>query len=297
MVSMSDNANKMGTDMGLIQNAYNGFAKQNYTMLDNLKLGYGGTQEEMKRLIDDASKMTGIQEKLNVTVEAGDMSFANIANAIMVVQEQMGIAGTTALEAATTIEGSTKMMKASWENLLTGLADENANIPKLIDDFIASVGTAWNNIEPRVLQIFEGISKMVKVMLPRIAKEVPPILQAVLPDLIDAAAGMVKALFEGLIGILPSVTNTLLDLVLQIGDILIELFPELAKCGIELITQLALGIAEALPDLIPEIVNVALMITETLLDNVDLLVECAIQLIRRVHADEGRQKDKQAELQ
>lgn len=116
IVDMSDNANKMGTNMRDIQNAYQGFAKQNYTMLDNLKLGYGGTQEEMKRLISDASKMTDVQKELGVTVDASSLSFGNIVNAISVVQKQMGITGTTSKEAATTIEGSVNSAKAAWEN-------------------------------------------------------------------------------------------------------------------------------------------------------------------------------------
>lgn len=105
-----------------------GFAKQNYTMLDNLKLGYGGTKEEMQRLIADASEMTDVQEKLGLTVDSSSLSFGNIVNAISVMQENMGIAGTTAKEAATTIEGSVNMMKASWENLVTGMADDNADL-------------------------------------------------------------------------------------------------------------------------------------------------------------------------
>ena len=114
IVDMSDNANKMGTNMRDIQNAYQGFAKQNYTMLDNLKLGYGGTQEEMKRLISDASKMTDVQKELGVTVDASSLSFGNIVNAISVVQKQMGITGTTSKEAATTIEGSVNSAKYAY---------------------------------------------------------------------------------------------------------------------------------------------------------------------------------------
>ena len=120
IIDMSDNANKMGTSMELIQNAYQGFAKQNYTMLDNLKLGYGGTKEEMARLIQDASEMTDVQKKLGITVDDSSMSFGNIVNAISVMQESLGIAGTTSDEAATTIEGSMNAAKAAWDNFLNG---------------------------------------------------------------------------------------------------------------------------------------------------------------------------------
>ena len=127
IIDMSDNANKMGTDMQSIQNAYQGFAKQNYTMLDNLKLGYGGTKEEMARLISEASQMTDVQKELGIVVNDGDMSFANIANAISVVQKNMGLMGTTASEASGTISGSTGSMQAAWQNLITGIADDNAD--------------------------------------------------------------------------------------------------------------------------------------------------------------------------
>lgn len=152
ITDMSDNANKMGTDMTAIQNAYQGFAKQNYTMLDNLKLGYGGTQAEMVRLISDASKMTDIQDELNVTVDEGSLSFANIVNAISVVQKNLDIAGTTAKEASTTIQGSLNSAKAAWENLLVGFSDGTQDLDKLMDDFVSSVGTAMGNILPRIKQ-------------------------------------------------------------------------------------------------------------------------------------------------
>ncbi len=157
IVDMSDNASKMGTDMQSIQYAYQGFAKQNYTMLDNLKLGYGGTKEEMKRLIQDASKMTDVQKQLGVTVDGSSMSFGNIVSAISVMQEHLGIAGTTAKEAAGTIEGSTNMVKASWQNLLTGMSADGADMNTLIGNLVTSIDAFSKNIMPRIAPLINGM--------------------------------------------------------------------------------------------------------------------------------------------
>ncbi len=184
IIDMSDNANKMGTDMTMLQNAYQGFAKQNYTMLDNLKLGYGGTKTEMQRLISDASKLKDVQKELGVTVDSSSLSFGNIVNAISVMQKKMDIAGTTSKEASSTIEGSVNSMKASWQNLLTGLADGNQEIGPLIDEFIDSVGTAWENLKPRIKQTVDGIKQAISEIWSKrgdIKKEIPelePIINA-----------------------------------------------------------------------------------------------------------------------
>lgn len=161
IIDMSDNANKMGTSMEMIQNAYQGFAKQNYTMLDNLKLGYGGTKTEMERLIQDASKMTEVQKELGVTVDGSSMSFGNIVNAISVMQKSLGIAGTTSKEASQTISGSINAMKSAWQNLLTGLADGNQEMGPLIQNFVDSIGTAWENLKPRIRATIDGIKQAI----------------------------------------------------------------------------------------------------------------------------------------
>lgn len=177
IIDMSDNANKMGTAMESIQNAYQGFAKQNYTMLDNLKLGYGGTKEEMARLITDASKLTGVQKELNLTVEDGNMSFGNIVNAISVVQKNMGIMGTTSKEASSTIQGSVNAMKSSWKNLLTAIADDNKDLSKSVDEFVDSAVTASKNLVPRIKVAVEGIKKLISSIVtevfPKLKKEIP----------------------------------------------------------------------------------------------------------------------------
>lgn len=184
MVDMSDNANTFGTDMESIQWAYQGFAKQNYTMLDNLKLGYGGTKEEMQRLISDASKMTDVQKKLGVTVDESSLSFDNIVAAIHVMQESMQIGGTTAREAATTIEGSVNMMKAAWENWLTGLGDSDADMAQLTDNLVESFETAAENVVPRVAIIIGTLLGSV----PGIVAEVGPVAAQALQDTFMTAA-------------------------------------------------------------------------------------------------------------
>ena len=168
---MSDNANKMGTSMELIQNAYQGFAKANFSMLDNLKLGYGGTKTEMIRLINDSGIL---QEKIE---DLDGISLDQMFLAIHKVQEEMGITGTTAEEASKTIEGSTNAMKSAWQNLLTGIADENQDLSPLVDNFVDSLITAGKNLAPRIREVIEGIKDLISTIwtdvLPELADEVP----------------------------------------------------------------------------------------------------------------------------
>lgn len=184
IIDMADNANTFGTSIGDIQNAYQGFAKQNYTMLDNLKLGYGGTQSEMKRLINDASKMTDVQKKLGVTVDSSSMSFDNIVNAIHVMQESMQVGGTTAREAATTIEGSVNAMRAAWDNWLTGLGDSDADMSQLTENLVSSVEIAADNVVPRIAEILGTLIGTV----PGIVAEVGPVAAQALQDTFMTAA-------------------------------------------------------------------------------------------------------------
>lgn len=181
MVDMSDNANTFGTDMGSIQWAYQGFAKQNYTMLDNLKLGYGGTKEEMERLISDANK---VKEANGEMAELSIDSFADVVEAIHIMQGEMQIGGTTAREAATTIEGSVNMMKAAWENWLTGLGDSDADMAQLTDNLVESFETAAENVVPRVAIILGTLLGSV----PGIVAEVGPVAAQALQDTFMTAA-------------------------------------------------------------------------------------------------------------
>lgn len=208
---MADNANKMGTSMEMIQNAYQGFAKQNYTMLDNLKLGYGGTKEEMERLLEDASKLKQAQGE---NVEYSIDSFADIVEAIHVIQDEMDITGTTAKEAADTIEGSINTLKASWTNLLTGLADGEQNIQELGQQFTDAFGNVVKNVMPRVKQALQTIPTVIQQITPVLVSAVTDIL----PDLITA----VGALLVGLAKALPSLIGGLIEAVKEVGVTIIS---------------------------------------------------------------------------
>lgn len=189
MGDMADNVNKMGSSMESIQNAYQGFAKQNYAMLDNLKLGYGGTKEEMQRLLDDAERISGTKFELD--------NFADIAQAIHVIQEEMGITGTTANEAATTISGSMAAAKAAWENLVVGMSDENADYETLVSNFVETASTAAENIIPRVEQALNGIGAVVTALAPKIVEKIPEVVTNVLPGMLKAAGEIVGGLAKG----------------------------------------------------------------------------------------------------
>ena len=279
IIDMSDNANKMGTSMQDIQNAYQGFAKGNYTMLDNLKLGYGGTTEEMKRLIKDASQMKDVQSELGVTVDSNSMSFANCVNAISVMQKHMGIAGTSAKEAATTIEGSSNMMKASWQNLLTGIADDNADFGTLINDFVESLTAFAGNIIPRVQQIIKGgaevATRLIQTVVPQLVQMIPPILSDTLPTLITAVTNVIQSVLEAI----PQMMPVVVDGIMQIIQAMITLLPEFINAGLQMITSLIQGITEALPQLIAMLPTIIQQTVDTLLANLPAIITAGVQLL------------------
>lgn len=273
ITDMSDNANKMGSNMVDVENAYKGFAKQNYTMLDNLKLGYGGTKEEMARLLQDAEKISGVKYDLS--------SYADVVDAIHVIQTEMDITGTTQREAATTIEGSVNSAKAAWQNLLTGMADDNQDFQGLVNQFVDSVATAANNILPRVQQALEGVSSLIEKLAPVISEKLPELITAVLPSLGEAALGIIQSLVDGINQSLPALLPAVVSVVTTLATGLIEMLPTILEMGLNIITQLALGIAQALPELVPTIVNVILQIVTTLTDPETLnnLLNAAVTLI------------------
>lgn len=197
LTDMADNANKMGTDMSLIQNAYQGFAQGNYTMLNNLKLGYGGTQKEMKRLLKDAQKITGVKYDIN--------NLSDVYEAIHVIQTEMGITGTTAEEASETIAGSVAMTKAAWTNLLIGIASGNQDLSKLVGNFVDSAVTAAKNITKLLPSIAEGVRGLIQ----GIAPELPGIMQSLLPVILDGAVALISGLIAALPGLLSAIGETL----------------------------------------------------------------------------------------
>ena len=271
ILDMSDNANKMGSDMATIQTAYAGFAKQNYTMLDNLKLGYGGTKEEMQRLLKDAGKLANTKFNLN--------SYADIIEAIHVIQENMGITGTTAKEAAATISGALGMTKSAWQNLLTGMVDSEADIGQLVDDLISSASSLLDNLIPAIQRAFEGIGTAIADIAPKLANAIPPLIEKVLPPLLESGAKVIETLAKGILQAIPTLMPTITQVLLDLAQMIIKMAPEIIKTGLEVITQLALGIAKALPTLIPTIVDCVITIVDTLIDNADMLIDASIELI------------------
>lgn len=193
---MADNANKMGTSIEMIQNAYQGFAKQNYTMLDNLKLGFGGTKEEMQRLLQEAEKISGIKYDIS--------NFNDIIEAIHVIQTEMGITGTTAKEAASTIEGSLNMTKSAWTNLLTGMADDNSNFDVLVQNLVNSLGSLAENLLPRVKIAIEGIGELLRTLLPKVLDEIPEIMASLFPESMQED---IKIIFEGIVEAIKTTVN------------------------------------------------------------------------------------------
>lgn len=271
ITDMSDNANKMGTDMSMIQNAYQGFAKQNYTMLDNLKLGYGGTKSEMERLLADAEKISGIKYDIS--------SFADITQAIHVMQEEMGITGTTAKEAGTTIEGSINSMKSAWQNLLTDLANGGKNMGSLIENLMTTIfgdGTETNlGVFGNVLPVIQNIVSSFADVIPNIVDK----LMEHLPYLLDAASEIIMSLVYGITENIPALMPVISDLVGNILQYIIESLPIIINSGVQIILALVQGIGESLPTLIPALVDAVVLIVETLIDNIDLIIDAGIQLI------------------
>lgn len=267
VTDMSDNANKMGTSMEMIQNAYQGFAKQNYTMLDNLKLGYGGTKTEMERLLVDAGKLSGMEYSIG--------NFSDIIEAIHVVQTELGITGTTALEASTTIEGSFNSMKSAWTNMLTGMSDDTADFDTLVGNLIDSIGTFGDNILPRVKIALNGIVKLFDGLV----QELPSLITNILPELLNSGIDIVKNLISGIQAGLPSLINTALDIIMSLINGIIEVMPMLLEIGLQTLITLGQGIAESLPTLIPTIVNLIISMCDMIIENLPLILDVAIDII------------------
>lgn len=239
ITDMSDNANKMGTDMQSIQNAYQGFAKQNYTMLDNLKLGYGGTKEEMQRLIDDANALNAAQGNYtNYSIE----SYADIVDAIHTVQTEMGITGTTALEASTTIEGSIGAMKAAYANFVTGLGNDNADISELSSQLIQSVGTVAENVLPVVETVLKNIAETVQRDGPEMIEKFVSYAIEKLPEVISLGLKMVISLVKGIAQNIPQLVTSVLNMIATIVQTIWDSLPDIIEVGKNIVRGLWEGI-------------------------------------------------------
>lgn len=284
ITDMADNANKMGTPIESLQTAYAGFAKQNYTMLDNLKLGYGGTKEEMERLLEDAEKFSGIEYDIS--------SYADVVDAIHVVQTEMGITGTTAKEASTTIQGSMSSAKAAWTNFLAGSGD----VGQLVDAVNTAAGVIVENLGEIIPRLAEGLPDLLSQlgdMIPGLIDQlVPPVVDGatalisglieVLPELIESLLPAIltgaMTLIESLVESMPDILAALGSMVPIIAQTIMDALPLLLDVGMQIILMLAQGITESLPQLIPQIVDLVLQIAQALLSNLPLLIDAAIQI-------------------
>ena len=260
---MSDNANKFGTDMGSIQNAYQGFAKQNYTMLDNLKLGYGGTKTEMERLLKDAEKITGVKYDIN--------NLSDVYNAIHAIQDKMGVTGTTFEEAKGTISGSINSMKAAFDNFLNGSGSPEA-LAETITDVFTNVSGAITKLAPGILN---GVVVLIQEVVPQIGQ----MIVDTLPQLLDSLTNMIDSLLDMITSNTDGLSKTIGDLVTKIVLFLTENLPKIIEGAVTLLIALAQGIAENLDVIIPAIVKCIVVIVETLIKNAPKMFEAAINLI------------------
>lgn len=295
MIDMSDNANKMGTDIETIQQTYQSLARGNYAMLDNLKLGYGGTKSEMERLIQDANKVK------QANGEMGDLSidkFSDVVQAIHIMQQQMGITGTTAKEAATTIEGSVGMMKAAWQNWLAELGKDNADINGLTKQLVDSVSTVIQNVGPRIAQIITGITAALPQLFSSLGSTLPALVMQILPPVLGALGQLgtmlltsattwittslpqLLAQFQSWVtSRLPSFLQTGLTMVTNLLQGIVQALPQIASTAVTVLTTLLDGLSAQLPQLIPIGINAVLNLVQGILNNLPQIIDSGLKLI------------------
>jgi len=273
ITDMADNVNKMGTSMEAVQNAYRGFSRGNFTMLDNLALGFAGTKEGMQELIDKASEISGVEYDIG--------NYSDIVEAIHVVQTEMGITGTTAEEASGTISGSMASAKAAFDNLIAGLANPDADMGALIQNLVDTGLAALNNLMPTIVNALTGIAQALPQIVDAFVQLLPTVLPVIIPPLIEAAITLIQALVDALPMIMEVLIAVLPDLIQTIVDTVITLLPLIIDLGLQLILALADGLIAALPDLIPAIVDVILTIVDKLTepDTILQLVNATLQLM------------------
>lgn len=299
MVDMSDNANKFGTDISSIQNAYQGFAKQNYTMLDNLKLGYGGTAAEMARLINDSGVLGDSIKVDEKTVNS--VSFDKMIEAIHKVQTDLDITGTTSKEAATTVSGSLGSVKAAWANLMAGMGDKNADLKNLIKEMVSTVKTFAKNILPVIKQALSGVTTLISELAPDIAAELPQLVSDLLPQIIEAGTQIFQALVKGISDNIGTITQAAITAITIIATALIQntgplvqslatiittiaqalptILPGLISAIVEQIPTVIQAVLECLPAIIDGAIQIVTALAKALVDNIDLIIDGAVQII------------------
>lgn len=282
IIDMADNANKMGTSLDLIQNAYQGFAKQNYTMLDNLKLGYGGTRTEMQRLLKDAQKFSGVKYDIS--------NLNDVYEAIHVIQTEMGIAGATAEEAEKTLEGSFNTMKASFENLLTGLASGDSNIGTIMSRFVTSVVKWLKNLIPMVITIAKQIPKALVqgiqqsmadlgIGLDDIVLYINKFFSQNLPDIIDSGHNILSQFIDGIINNIPQLVSSAWTIIKSFVNALLQNMPLIMEKGFQLLGQLVQGIINNLPSMITGAIQAILWFAQAIVDNLPTIIAKGIEMI------------------
>lgn len=276
MGDMSDNVNKMGSDMTDVQNAYQGFAKQNYTMLDNLKLGYGGTQAEMKRLIDDANKLRAEQGKnADLTID----SYADVVEAIHTVQENMGITGTTAKEAATTISGSIGMAKAAWENFITGLGRDDVDFSQLTQQLLESIGAVATNVAPRVAQIGQGIITAFPVVLSGLGTVLAPVVSEALSTAWNIAVNALAGIGIHLPNVDSSQMLSGINAAMDAAKLLLTDPAAFLEKGNQLVQSVGSGIRAGVPKIVSEGLNILTSLSQAFLTGFPQIVSMGGQLV------------------
>lgn len=273
---MSDNANTFGTDIQSIQNAYQGFAKGNFTMLDNLKLGYGGTKEEMLRLVNES----GVLEEAVESID--DVSFDQIILAIEATQERMGIAGTTAREASKTIQGSVNAMQAAWQNLVTGIADDNADFRELMDNFIDSLMTALDNILPRVETIIGGLGQLVGELIRELLPLAIDLINDELPTLMQMGSQLLYTVISGILRSLPQLTVTAVQIMTQLISGLSSQIPLLMKLIVQIVPQLITALVGQIPTFLQACVNFLMSIVRAIPVVVRQLINALPEIINAI---------------
>ncbi len=273
---MSDNANKFGTDIESLQTAYNGFAKGQFQLLDNLKLGYGGTKQEMQRLLDDANKLNAAQGKYTkYTID----NYADIVQAVHDIQTEMDITGTTAREASSTIQGSTSAAKAAWSNLVTGVADDNADFDLLINNFVDSIGTAALNIIPRIEIALDGAAKLIERMVPIIMDELPKLIETVLPKLADSALHIVQTLVDKLNQNAGKLIDSAITIISTLGRGIFQMLPQVANSALQIILTLTGKLNDNLPKILDTVGEILMSIVKGFAKNLPQIVNAAADII------------------
>lgn len=272
IIDMADNVNKMGTTMESVQDAYRGFSRGNFTMLDNLALGFAGTKQGMQELLDKAEEISGVKYDIS--------SYADIVQAIHVVQDEMGITGTTAKEASETISGSISAMKSAWQNLLTGLADPTADLDQLIGNVMESAMTVAGNVGPVVLRALDSVGKVLTKMIPQIIEKIPDSIDKYIVPLMKTGIQVILAITKGLAKAAPKLIPAIVKGILEMVDAMIDNIDLMVDAAIELGLGIAEGLIKATPLIIQKLPVIILKIIQAIIMNLPKFASAGIQLIK-----------------